>query len=480
MKRETSSSSATRIFIALASRRSIRLRLSPEICLYDTARAVVYSAPPRIGLGAVAGHRAESRHLGRPPGAGASNPRKRAAHRRILSAYTRRRAVPPAETFCAEPGRALDSGNRNQHGGLAVRPPDPAPRGDPMKTSLVRGLTLALTLTLAGVAGIAHAEWQDEFDKGKQALVDKDYRTAEEHLIAALGETKDGDEQNLRTLVLLAKTYTKMRQWAAAAPMYQQVLDGYKAAGTDKSPDAANTLMDLGIVYHHMKEYDKAEEAYQASLAIKRRRYRDNTASIAAVVTNLAELYRRQKNWEKAEELLQQAISDKEQELGPEHPSLVSSLTDLALVHLNRNQFDKARPLLERAMGIAKQQEGGKSDEMATVLHNMGMLCAGESKMDEAIAYYKQALAMREELLGPKHPMVATTLINLANAYTVTDKAADALPLYDRAVGIREMEFGKTSREVATALRSAVIAYDRLGKKDEAEKIRARLKEMGQ
>lgn len=337
-----------------------------------------------------------------------------------------------------------------------------------------------VTLGVVLSSGSARAEWKGHFEQAQQLMADKDFRAAESAALEALAEADvfgATDDRRIQTLRLLADIYRESRQWAASAQLLEQVIEAYKKTGVDQSPDASNVWNRLGVVYQQMKAFDKAEAAYESSLTIKRKKFKQNVASIAVVVTNLGELYRRQKKWEKAEALHKSAIEDKENELGPEHPTLVASLNDLALVYREQKRWDEAKPLLERARTLAQKGEnGGRNADHATALANLADVMAAKSDNATAKTLYEEALSMRKEVLGGQHPHVAETLNNFANLLLSMNQPADAIPMYDQAIEIRKQEFGASDATVTTTMKNKAMALDRLGKKDEAAKVREEVK----
>jgi len=341
----------------------------------------------------------------------------------------------------------------------------------------------ALLLLVASLASsAARADWRSDYDKAQDALSAKDYATAENLAISALNAVDALPEEHddkLTVKLLLARIYQDTRQWAAAAPLYEQVIDAYKKRGIDGSPEAGNAYNMVGIVYVKMKELIKAEQSFQASLQIKRKKYKQNVASIAIVLSNLGELYRQQRKWKEAEELHKQAISDKENELGPEHPDLVTSLNNLAIVYRETNRLDEALPLLERARDIGKKAIVDNPDERvnyATALHNLAEWYALKKQFDKAEALYKEALQLRRTALGNEHPHVAETLMNYANMLASMGRGEESLPMYDEAIVIRRNEFGRADARVVKAMQNKLMALQRMKRTDEAKKLEDEIK----
>jgi len=339
---------------------------------------------------------------------------------------------------------------------------------------------VATILLGVAIASPASAEWRTNYEAAREAIKNKDFRSAEDAAIAALNEAEafgQSDERRLDTLELLSDVYRETRQWAASAALLEQTIAAMTKAGTEGSPSAGYLYNKLGVVYQQMRENDKAEVAYQASLAIKRKKYADNVASIAVVVSNLGELYRRKKDWARAEELHKQAISDKEMELGPDHPTLVPSLNNLALVYKETKRFDEALALLKRAEAIAlKGENGGRNADRATALHNMGDVYAAQAKYKESKQSYEQAIAMRRDVLGPQHPNLGESLNNYGAMLMGMNLPAEALKAYDEAIEIRKFEFGSSDTRTTATMTNKAMALDRLKRSEEATKLRDEVK----
>jgi tetratricopeptide (TPR) repeat protein len=344
----------------------------------------------------------------------------------------------------------------------------------------LRPLATAMVIVATGAGAASAEEWGELHNRAVDAMKAKDFPKAEADIIAAIGEAADfpaDDERMLQSLVILADIYRQTRQWAAAAQQLETVLEAYGRRGINQSQEASNLYNKLGVIYVQMNYYDKALPALEMSLAIKRKKYKQNAASIAIVVTNLAELYRRKGDWAKAEALHLEAISDKELELGPEHPTLIASLNDLALVFRDEKKLDEALPYLERAMSLARKgtHEGHKA-ELATTLHNMAEIRSGKGEKDDAFKLYEEALAIRKAELGPDHPHVGETLNSFANLLLSMNKGEEALGLYDEAIRIRKTEFGSSDNRTLSVMTNKAMALDRIGRKDEAEALRAEVR----
>jgi tetratricopeptide (TPR) repeat protein len=325
----------------------------------------------------------------------------------------------------------------------------------------------------------ARAEWGESINRALAAFKAKDFKAAEQAALEAFDKAEgfaQDDDRVIQNHVVLADIYRETRQWAAASEQLKFALAGHASRGRQEGQEASNLQNKLGIVCTQMKDYDCALPAFEAALNIKRQKYAENAASIASVVTNLAELCRRKADLPRALALHQQAIADKEGALGADHPALVASLNDIALVLRDLKRHDEAVAPLQRALELAKKNTapGGRAD-VGTTLHNIGDIAAALGKRDEAVTHFEQALAIRRAELSPNHPQLSDTLNAFGNVLVASGKGDDGLAMLDEAIAIRREEFGKADQRTLLVMNNKVIALERVGRKAEAETLRAEI-----
>jgi tetratricopeptide (TPR) repeat protein len=328
----------------------------------------------------------------------------------------------------------------------------------------------------------ARAEWGTHYEAARVALEQEDFATAEREALAALRDAEavgKRDGRRFESHQQLARVYRATRQWAAAATLLEQVVDGMKANGDADSQPVAQIYNNLGVTYQQMRDNAKAQRAYEAALAIQREDYKANLASIAIVVTNLGEIYRRGESWDKAERLHHQSIADAERAFGPDDLSLVPSLTNLALVYNETQRYDESIPLLSRAKRIAATSaDRGHNAEMGTVLHELGDAYARKGEPLKAAGLYRQAVALRRDVLGDKHPNLSESLNNYGGVLLGLGRLDEALAAYDEAIAIRAREYGESSPRTRLVMSNKALCLDRMKRFEEAASLRQEIERL--
>ena len=98
----------------------------------------------------------------------------------------------------------------------------------------------------------------------------------------------------------------------------------------------------------------------------------------------------------------------------------------------------------------------------------------GQGRYSEATGIAKEAVGVAEETFGQDHPNVAISLNNLAYLYDCQGEYAQSGPLYKRALAILEKALGPEHFRVGQVLSNMAERCRKMGKKDAAEKLKAR------
>ena len=98
----------------------------------------------------------------------------------------------------------------------------------------------------------------------------------------------------------------------------------------------------------------------------------------------------------------------------------------------------------------------------------------GQGRYSEATDRAKEAVRVAEETFGQDHPNVAISLNNLAYLYDCQGEYAQSGPLYKRALAILEKVLGPEHSRVGLVLSNMAERCRKMGKTDEAEKLKAR------
>jgi tetratricopeptide (TPR) repeat protein len=164
-------------------------------------------------------------------------------------------------------------------------------------------------------------------EKGVQAYLSRDFKTAVSELKGGLEAGVKPDDQALMWTIL-GNAYDELDEYEESVKAHKKSLE--------LDANSHETWTNLGATYRHMKEYDKAESAYQESLKLSPD-YPEAHASLGA-------LYIYQGKNEEAIKSLERAI-----ELDP---GLAIARSNIAYAYAIAGRFDEAEASLAKAIEL--------------------------------------------------------------------------------------------------------------------------------
>ena len=117
---------------------------------------------------------------------------------------------------------------------------------------------------------------------------------------------------------------------------------------------------------------------------------------------------------------------------------------------------------------------GPDDTRTADILDNLGWSSYGDGDTGKAERCLQRALTIREKALGSESNDVGETLYVLGQFYQKLGKAGKAVDLYKRAIAIKEKKVGPDDSAFRELLEKCSCALTQIGRKEEAEKMRAR------
>ena len=256
-------------------------------------------------------------------------------------------------------------------------------------------------------------------------------------------------------------------------------------------PEVAVALRQLGTIYISLGRFADGELSFRRALAIQERIGEATLGlehpDLATTLHNLAYACRRQARYDEADDLYRRATEILESSQGPMSADLAFVLEGRAASNEESGRFDVAEALYRRAL-LIQDRKPTPDRARASLLNNLALLLWKTGKPDEGERLSLRSIEMFEGLLGPGHPVVADCLFDLASHYEGQGHDQKAESCYRRAVAIQEarlpgMQLSPERRVVipgeyltlAQTLMALARVYEKLSRRDEAERIRARI-----
>ncbi len=243
-------------------------------------------------------------------------------------------------------------------------------------------------------------------------------------------------------------------------------------------------------------KYREAIPVAKEALKVAEQTFGHDHYKVATSLNNLAALYQAlgQGQSAKAEPLFKRALEINEKALGPTHPDVATNLNDLGVLRLDLGQSSEAESLLKRALEIREKAFGRDHTSVAESLNNLALAYSSQGQYTKAEPLFRRAIEIYEKSRGPDHPDTSISVNNLANILFKQGRYIEAENLFNRSLTV----YRKLGNQVGEAailyklgmvyqsqgqlnktlefLEEAKENYERAGRKDEAEKIAAKIK----
>ena len=230
-----------------------------------------------------------------------------------------------------------------------------------------------------------------------------------------------------RVLRGLANVHLQRGDYVGAWPLLQETLTLVEKAGTD-DPQYADAINGLAELTMQTGDYARALPLYQQVVAIRKQVPGGKQRDYAASLHNLGLLYQRMGKYEKAEPLLRQDLEITASDLGEDHPEYAQSLAGLALLYTRTGEYQRAEAMFQQAIAVYEKALGKSHPACIRTRSNFGFLSIHMGEYDRAEALLTEAVRMGRRTLGATHPDTADSLNDLATlSYAKGDLATAAL-----------------------------------------------------
>lgn len=258
--------------------------------------------------------------------------------------------------------------------------------------------------------------------------------------------------ETLSSLHSLAHALHARGEYAQAAPLYYEVLDGARAVFGPAHESVATAMNNLAMLLMDRGDLHQAEPLLREVLSVQRQLYGPEHERVALTLNNLAVLFRMQGDYTRAEPLCRAALAMRRRILSPAHRDIAQSLSNLAVMMRALGNGGEAEPLYREALSIRRRALGGEHPDVATTLSNLAVLVQARGDLDEAEALYREALNIERKALGPEHPAATRDLRHLASVLMLKGQSAAAWHLYAECLDAQRRAFGDEHPVIATTL----------------------------
>ena len=333
------------------------------------------------------------------------------------------------------------------------------------------GLTVAATIGLGLVAGVAISTWQavraTKAEVAAQGAIQLAMKA--EQLADARAEGERQAKLEAEAERFEAETQRKQaeaeREIATAVKSFLQ----NKLLVQADSTMQANSLLQAGRASSEAKLNPTIRElldraAKELAPDVIEQSFPNQPLVQAELLATVGGTYRGIGEYSPAIDHLKRAESLIRQHLGPEHPDTIAVMTSLARAHLDAANFDLALPLFQETLRLRKAMLGPEQPSTFTDMSNLAAAYQAAGKLELAVPLLEETVQLQQTALDPEHPDTLRSMNNLAAAYQQTGKIDLALPLFEQTLTIRKATLGPEHPDTLSSMHN-LAAADRIAGK---------------
>ncbi len=256
-----------------------------------------------------------------------------------------------------------------------------------------------------------------------------------------------------------------------AEALYRQALAQHRAAHGEEHTEVATDLYNLGLVLNARGRYTEAEASHRQALAIRRRILGDRHVWVGRTLTSLGALLERRHELDEAEKLHRQALDIYRSALGDESQLVANALNSLAVVQYLRGDYEGSAEALREALGVWQRVSGADHPLVLQVAVNLGGVLRDLGRYDEAERLLREVSEKLVAKLGEEHADAARARSTLGSVLRSRGDLAAAEAIHRQTLEARRAALGSPHRQVAEALYQLGMDLELADRHDEAEPL---------
>lgn len=262
---------------------------------------------------------------------------------------------------------------------------------------------------------------------------------------------------------------------------YKRAISCYKRAQgvweetlSSDHPLVGKALFGLAEVYQLQADYSKALTLYEKAQRIWEKAFGLEHPFVALVLYQEAEMQYYEGKESQAGLTFHRSLVLQEKLSGSENLGAVKCLIRIAEIYQIYGQYSEAEPLCAQAIDIITPLAPPSASIIGITRSLRGRICMEQGRLEEAGTEIKAALEILQANYPDGNPELTKCLLNQARLLVLNGKYEEALSLYTKEFDSLEKALGANHLYLAMVLEDRAELSKRLGKMEEAQKLRKR------
>lgn len=277
---------------------------------------------------------------------------------------------------------------------------------------------------------------------------------------------------------ILGTLRTKLGQLDEAELAFGRALGLLEAEGASDTLEGLEALSASAVVKTNREDYAAAEPLYREVIERGTQRYGADHPEVLLAMSNLGAQYRRTQRIEEAKAQFERALAGQRRVLGPANSKTLITLNNLAIAKYDLGEIDAALDLLEEGVATASTAYGAISPSHLNLLHSYGLLLSFAKRYDEAQRVLAENHRLHLQVHEPTDlPAIrayrSRVLVNMDSG-RLDDAVREGRALVEL---IDKVEIGASDRAFALAVLAEALI--RSGRLDEAKPMVEAMEALG-
>jgi len=286
---------------------------------------------------------------------------------------------------------------------------------------------------------------------------------------------RDQPRMQARLGATIGRVYSGLGMYVDAQRLLERALDTQRRLAGDDDLETLTTQNELANVLWYRGQYAAAEPLYGDVVRRRTAILGLDHPDTLRTRFDLASLYLLQKRWQDFERIGLDTLARQRRVLGNSHTDTIGSLNSVQYMYFQTGRYAEAEPVAAEVLAARQHTLGNDHPDTLGALHNLATIVDALGRDAEAERLYLRARDLKRRVLGDEHPDTCRTLYRLAGLYLKQHRYVEAEPAALAAYQGFNSRLGPANALTVQSVEQIASIYDATGRAQQAREWRAKV-----